>query len=150
MTCVPTLTRAGVIGGLLTAALLIPTATVVGASPALAMTRPAAGSGPCVTLTLSARPKVNAQTAPFETIKSRVASCSSATETIRLIQTLSGPFARTGAAADRSSTIVLQPGQAVTKVRHIPYSCCGTFDVRDVARSGGAVLVTRTTSFTFA
>jgi hypothetical protein len=119
-------------------------------SPGQLGARPGAGGGACVALRLSALPKVNAQTAPFETIKSRVMSCATTPETIRLVQTLSGPFVRAGRSGDPSWTIVLQPGEGVTKVRHIAYSCCGTFDVRDTARSGGVVLVTRTTSFTFA
>jgi hypothetical protein len=113
----------------------------------------AAGAAPaadCVSLHVSATPKVNAQNAPFETIKNSVTSCSNSAETVTLTQHLVGPFARTTAAI-RTWTIALAPGQTVVKVQHIPYSCCGSYTVTDRAVSGsGHVLARASTGFTFA
>jgi hypothetical protein len=36
------------------------------------------------------------------------------------------------------------------KVQHIPYSCCGTYNIVDTVGSGGVQLAKARTSFTFA
>ena len=98
----------------------------------------------CATVTVKATPKVNTAMIP-ETIKSTVTSCATVTETVILLQHIAGP---TKAA---KVTITLSPGQAVTKTRHFPYSCCGSYTVTDRVESPtGTVLAKGTTRFTFA
>lgn len=103
----------------------------------------------CAKVTVKATPKLNTAMIP-ETIKSTVTSCATATETVTLDQHLSGPM-RTGVSSDKTWTITLTPGQAVTKTRHFPYSCCGGYNVTDtVSTTTGQRLATAQTSFTFA
>jgi len=98
----------------------------------------------CAKLRLTAKPNVNAQTAPYETIRSKVASCASARETVTLVQ-------HTGAFGRKTWTITLAPGQRVDKVRHIPYSCCGSYTITDrVLSSSGRVIARAQAGFTFA
>jgi hypothetical protein len=103
----------------------------------------------CASLTLTATPRVNAQNAPFETIKNTVTSCAATTETVRLTQRISGPFAPADAPS-RTWVFTLAPGQIAQKVQHLPYSCCGTYTVNDHVTASGVVLATKSTSFTFA
>jgi hypothetical protein len=134
--------------------LLIFTATFAGVLGAAgqAQGKVATAANVCAQVHVSATPKVNAQTAPFETIKNVVTSCATSAETVTLIQRLVGPFSRTASAsAMRTWTIVLAPGQTVIKFQHIPYSCCGTFGVTDrVVSRSGRILAHASTSFTFA
>jgi hypothetical protein len=107
----------------------------------------------CATLHLSATPRVNAQNAPNETIKNTVTSCATGPETVTLIQHISGPFtpAAASSASSRTWVLTLAPGQAKLKVQHIPYSCCGTYTVKDqVFSSAGQLLAKRSVTFTFA
>lgn len=132
------------------------------ATPAMAASlwasAPAAGATPavnsagaaCATVSVTARPKVNAQNAPNETIKSPVTNCGTRTETVILDQTLSGPFVGAGPTL-KSWTLTLTPGQTSIVVRRVPYSCCGTYDVHDTVLSrAGRTLAKASTSFTFA
>jgi len=120
---------------------------VIVASAAGATVTPATD---CVILRLRATPQVNAQTAPYDTIRNAVGNCATFTETVVLVQSIIGPFALSGAAG-RSWTITLAPGTHVDKVQFIPYSCCGTYSITDKVRSTtGTVLTQRGTSFTFA
>jgi hypothetical protein len=106
-------------------------------------------AAPCATLQLTAKPRINAQTAPDETIKNTVANCSNATETVVLTQHILGPFAaRTG--PDMTWTITLLAGQTVLEKQKIPYACCGTYTVKDKVTAGGILLAKKSTSFTFA
>ena len=110
------------------------------------------GTAACATLQVRANPPVNAQNSPFEKIKNTVTSCASSTETVMLTQHIVGPFApRVDAPlSTRTWTITLAPHQSVLKVQHIPYSCCGSYNVHDRVTSSGTVLATAKTSFTFA
>jgi hypothetical protein len=121
----------------------------VSAHPAFAT---AALTADCVHLHVSATPKINAQNAPYETIRNSVTSCATRAETVTLTQHIVGPYAQTAtAAANRTWTIALAPGQTVVKVQHIPYSCCGSFTVTDRAISRlGQILGHASTNFTFA
>jgi hypothetical protein len=128
------------------------------ALPAVTSAINVAGASPvpaeaCATLHLSATPRVNAQNAPNETIKNTVTSCAAAPETVTLTQHISGPFTPVAAsgASSRTWVLTLAPGQAELKVQHIPYSCCGTYTVRDqVVSSAGQLLAKRSVTFTFA
>jgi hypothetical protein len=104
----------------------------------------------CAKVKVRATPKINAQTAPNETIKSRVTNCSSAKETVILTQTIAGPSA-TAAAMAKQWMITLSPGKTVVKTRLFPYACCGTYNVTDrVLTKSGRQLARAETSFTFA
>jgi hypothetical protein len=120
-------------------------ATTSGAAAAAAPSAPMA----CASLTLSATPRVNAQNAPFETIKSTVTSCATTTETVRLTQLIAGPFAPADAPS-RVWVLTLEPGQTARRVQHLPYSCCGTYTVKSEVTTSGVVLAKKSTSFTFA
>ena|SRR5215471_9134571 len=103
----------------------------------------------CATVTVKATPKLNTAMIP-ETIKSTVTSCAPATETVTLSQKISGPQSGLMPLA-KTWTITLAPGQAVTKRRSFPFTCCGTFRVTDhVLGRGGQQLAKASTSFTFA
>jgi hypothetical protein len=105
----------------------------------------------CAALVVRATPKINAQNAPFETIRNTVTNCSTNTETVRLSQRIAGPFASFTITNDASWIITLGPGATVQKVQHIPYSCCGSFTVTDTVTSrSGRVLAVKRTGFTFA
>jgi hypothetical protein len=106
----------------------------------------------CAALNLTARPKINAQNAPYETIRNTVVNCSSATETVMLTQRIVGPFIpRAAASSRRSWTLTLGPGQSVVKIQRIPYVCCGSYTVHDdVLSSSNQVLARKRASFTFA
>jgi hypothetical protein len=105
--------------------------------------------GNCTHLHVSAKPKVNAQTAPYETIRNKVASCAPSNETVTLTQHMSGSFAQSGPSI-RRWIITMRPGASVTKIQHILYNCCGTYTVTDKVVSAGRVLAQSQTSFTFA
>lgn len=130
---------------------------VVAGSGILAATAQTAGSqglgaraAKCAKVNVRATPQVNAQTAPNETIKSKVTNCSSATETVTLTQTISGPSVRATPTA-RRWTITLSPGKTAVRTRYMPYACCGTYKVTDrVLTRSGRQLAQATTSFTFA
>jgi hypothetical protein len=107
------------------------------------------GAVPCVTLNLSATPRINAQDAPYETIKNTVTSCATTPETVTLTQGRSGPFAPANA-ANRTWVLTLAPGQSVRRVQRLPYSCCGTYTVKDQVTDSGLLLAKKTTSFNFA
>jgi hypothetical protein len=135
---------------------MLVTGLVVGAVSLIPAPSGASGLGadrtvaaPCARVQVRATPKLNAQNAPFETIRSRVTNCSTATETLHLSQHLAGPFAPRSALAT-SWNVTLGPHRSVDKVRRVPYSCCGTYTVSDVVSSQGRVLDRSTTSFTFA
>lgn len=98
---------------------------------------------------VSATPKVNAQSAPYETIKNKVVNCASHRETVTLTQHINGPFAQVGK-ANRKWVVTVLAGGTVTKVQHLPYSCCGSYTLTDKALSSGQVLDQSQTSFTFA
>ncbi len=109
----------------------------------------AAPAAECATVTVKATPKLNTSMIP-ETIKSTVASCATANETVSLVQHLSGPMVA-NVPMNKTWSITLTPGQSVTKTRHFPYSCCGTYSVRDgVYTTGGQQLAKAAASFTFA
>jgi hypothetical protein len=98
---------------------------------------------------VKATPKLNTAMIP-ETIKSTVTSCATTTETVTLDQHLSGPMAA-NVSRDKTWTITLSPGQTVTKTRHFPYSCCGSYNVTDtVTTATGQQLAKAQASFTFA
>ena len=122
--------------------------TVATAASTTVSTNPG-GAVPCAALKLSATPRVNAQNAPYETIKNTVTSCATATETVTLTQAISGPFAPANAAS-RTWVLTLAPAQTMTKVQHIAYSCCGTYTVKDRVSDGPLLLAKKGTSFTFA
>jgi hypothetical protein len=103
----------------------------------------------CAHLHVSATPRVNAQTAPYETINNRVSSCAANDQTITLSQHRSGSFAPMGT-SNRTWTITLLPGQSETEIQHIGYTCCGSYIVSDKVLSAGRVLTHSHTSFTFA
>jgi hypothetical protein len=107
------------------------------------------GAVPCATLNLSATPRINAQNAPYETIKNTVTSCATTPETVTLSQMLSGPFAPANASS-RTWVLTLAPRQSVRKVQRLPYSCCGTYTVKDQVTASGLLLAKKTTLFTFA
>jgi hypothetical protein len=103
----------------------------------------------CATVKVRATPQLNTAMVP-ETITSKVTSCATATETVKLAQHISGPHAAS-APMDKTWTITLSPGQTVKKVRHFPYSCCGSYTVTDtVTTTGGHQLAKAGSSFTFA
>ena len=109
----------------------------------------AASATECATVAVKATPKLNTAMIP-ETIKSTVTSCAAATETVTLHQHLSGPMAAR-VSRDKTWTITLSPGQTVTKTRHFPYSCCGSYNVTDtVTTTTGQQLAKAQASFTFA
>jgi hypothetical protein len=104
----------------------------------------------CATLRLTVRPTVNAQTAPYETIKSTVKSCASSTERVTLQQRITGSFRPVHSPAT-TFTIKLTSGQRVVKTRHIPWSCCGSYTVIDkVLSTSQHLLAMKRAEFTFA
>lgn len=104
----------------------------------------------CAKVKVRAVPKVNAQTAPNETITSKVFNCSSARETVVLTQTIGGPDAPSSTVA-KKWTITLSPGKAAVRKRSFPYACCGSYTVTDrVLTRSGRQLARATASFTFA
>ncbi|HEV2372560.1 MAG TPA: hypothetical protein VGS19_10350 [Streptosporangiaceae bacterium] len=127
--------------------------TAIVAAPGLAAgTALAAGShapqglraSECATVTVKATPKLNTAMIP-ETIKSTVTSCATVTETVILRQHIAGPT------KEAKVTITLSPGQAVTKTRSFPYSCCGGYTVTDyVHTTSGQQLAKAQASWTFA
>jgi hypothetical protein len=142
------MTRRALVGAIAVSASLVAwpgMTSSVGVAAAAAPNAPAA----CASLTLSATPRLNAQNAPFETIKSRVTSCATTTETVTLTQKISGPFAPADVSG-RVWVLTLAPGQTTLEVRRLPYSCCGTYTVKDQVTHSGVVLATKSTSFTFA
>jgi hypothetical protein len=103
----------------------------------------------CATVKVKATPNINTAMVP-ETITSKVTSCATITETVKLVQHISGPRAA-NALMNKTWTITLSPGQTVKKVRHFPYSCCGSYTVTDtVTTTGGHQLAKAGSSFTFA
>ena len=103
----------------------------------------------CATVKVRATPQLNTAMIP-ETITSKVTSCATATETVKLVQHISGPTAAS-VPMDKTWTITLSPGQTVKKIRHFPYSCCGSYTVTDtVSTTGGQQLAKAGSSFTFA
>ena len=134
---------------LVTAAAITPIAATGAAAAAGSNSRTATSASECATVTVKATPKLNTAMIP-ETIKSAVTSCAMATETVNLVQHLSGPM-MANVPMNKTWSITLTPGQAVTKTRHVPYACCGTYNVRDgVYTTGGQQLAKAGTSFTFA
>ena len=127
-------------------------AALIAVPCAAAVSAPAAASSlsECATVKLTARPSVNTAMIP-ETLKSTVTSCAAATETVRLVQHISLPFDHARRVTDKTYTITLSPGQGVTKVRHVPYVCCGSYNVTDkVTTTSGTQLAKATATFTFA
>jgi hypothetical protein len=138
------------LAGVLALAAGVPILPAVNAQTAGATGATPTQAGDCAALLVRATPKVNAQNAPHETIRNTVASCATAAETVTLTQVIVGPFLRMGPDG-RSWTISLAPGQSVDEVQHIPYSCCGTYRVKDkVLSSAGVVLARGSAGFTFA
>ena len=122
---------------------------VTGAAQAAGHGGTAHSSTACATVKVRATPKINTAMVA-ETITSTVTSCATATETVTLTQHISGPT-RANAPTDKTWSITLSPGQSVTKVRHFPYACCGSYHVSDkVASSTGTRLANAGTGFTFA
>jgi hypothetical protein len=128
---------------------------VVGATPGmLAGTGQAASSwghvgpvaGHCATVKVSAKPSLNTAMIP-ETIKSRVTSCSSHTETVTLVQRITSD---TTAPTTKKWTITLLPGKTVAQTRSLPYACCGSYVVTDKVRTASGLLAKGMASFTFA
>ena len=125
-------------------------AGVAGAQPS----RPSTAA-PCAVVSLTAKPPVNTSSVP-ERIRAFVANCSAASETVDLVETLSGPFARAAAGVPTSAgsmthPVTLAAGASATWLRHIPYSCCGTYSIRLSAdTTTGKVLDQAMRSFTFA
>jgi hypothetical protein len=103
----------------------------------------------CATVKVRATPQLNTAMVP-ETITSKVTSCATATETVKLVQHISGPSAAS-MPMDKTWTITLSPGQTVKKVRSFPYSCCGSYTVTDtVTTTSGHKLAKASSNFTFA
>ena len=99
----------------------------------------------CATLKLTVSPVLNAQNLPYDTATHKVTSCAKVTETATVEQKVPG---LTGT---NRWKVTLRPGQSATKVRHIPYSCCGTYTVYDkVYARSGAVLDHAEATFIFA
>lgn len=104
----------------------------------------------CAKVKVRAVPKVNAQTAPNETITSKVFNCSSARETVVLTQTIGGPDAPTSTVA-KKWTITLSPGKTAVRKRSFAYACCGSYTVTDkVLTRSGRQLARAAARFTFA
>lgn len=104
----------------------------------------------CAKVKVRAVPKLNAQTAPNETITSKVTSCSSAKETVVLTQTIGGPDAPASPMA-KKWTITLSPRKTAVRKRLVPYACCGSYTVTDkVLTRSGRQLARAAASFTFA
>jgi hypothetical protein len=98
---------------------------------------------------VKAIPGLNTAMIP-ETIKSTVTSCASGTETVTLVQKISGPF-RAQAPAAKTWKITLTAGQTVVKTRSVPYVCCGSYTVTDkVYSASGQKLANSRSGFTFA
>jgi hypothetical protein len=133
-------------------AALASVAALSAGSPSAATPAARSGSSPCATLTVRANPPVNAQNSPYEKIRNTVTSCAASKETVTLTQHIVGPFAPRADSplSVRTWTITLTPGQSVLEEQHIPYSCCGTYNVHDQVSSSGIVLAKAKTSFTFA
>ena len=103
----------------------------------------------CAMVKVRATPQLNTAMIP-ETITSKVTSCASASETVKLVQHISGPMAAS-VPMDKTWTITLSPGQTVKKVRSFPYVCCGSYTVTDtVTTISGHKLAKASASFTFA
>ena len=103
----------------------------------------------CAKLKVRATPTVNAQTAPDETITSKVKNCSAASETVRLVQVITSDSG--SPPTTKNWKITVSPGHTVLKTRSLPYTCCGTYKVTDkVYTSHHVRLAKATTSFTFA
>jgi len=103
----------------------------------------------CAMVKVRATPQLNTAMIP-ETITSKVTSCASASETVKLVQHISGPMAAS-VPMDKTWTITLSPGQTVKKVRSFPYACCGSYTVTDtVTTISGHKLAKASASFTFA
>ena len=103
----------------------------------------------CATVKVRATPQLNTAMIP-ETITSKVTSCATATETVKLVQHISGPSAA-NVPMDKTWTITLSPGQTVKKVRTFPYACCGSYTVTDtVTTTSGQKLAKASSNFTFA
>jgi hypothetical protein len=131
-------------------AVVVPLAVLATAGQASGQGRAGDLGTKCAKVKVRAVPEVNAQTAPYETITSKVTNCSSAKETVTLTQTIAGPSA-TAAPMAKKWTIILSPGQTVVKRRSFPYACCGTYNVTDrVLAKCGRQLARAVASFTFA
>ena len=103
----------------------------------------------CATVKVRATPQLNTAMIP-ETITSKVTSCATAAETVKLVQHISGPSAAR-VPMDKTWTITLSPGQTVKKVRTFPYACCGSYTVTDtVTTTSGQKLAKASSNFTFA
>ena len=116
------------------------------AGPALAAAPPGAvpASAACAKVSVSATPKLNTQAGRTETLRTTVTSCAAKIETVRIRQRLSLPGAFSG-------TFVLPRGTSVDITQHIPYRCCGSYDVTDRVYSGsGRLLDTARAGWTFA
>jgi len=103
----------------------------------------------CATVKVRATPALNTAMIP-ETITSKVTSCATASETVKLVQHISGPSAAS-VPMNKIWTITLSPGQTVKKVRSFPYACCGSYTVTDtVTTISGHKLAKASSNFTFA
>jgi hypothetical protein len=103
----------------------------------------------CAKVKVRATPQLNTAMVP-ETITSKVTSCATAAETVKLVQHISGPSAA-NVAMNKTWTITLSPGQTVKKGRHFPYACCGSYTVTDtVTTTSGQKLAKASSNFTFA
>jgi len=130
----------------LVAAVAVVPATIAGAAQA------AGGhvATECATVKVRATPQLNTAMIP-ETITSKVTSCATANETVKLVQHISGPSAAASVPMDKTWTITLSPGQTVKKVRSFPYSCCGSYTVTDTVKTtSGQKLAKGSSNFTFA
>ena len=102
---------------LVIAVAVVPTA-IAGAAQATGI--PGHVATECATVKVRATPQLNTAMIP-ETITSKVTSCATATETVKLVQHISGPSAA-NVPMDKTWTITLSPGQTVKKVRTFPYA----------------------------
>ena len=131
---------------LVIAVAVVPTA-IAGAAQAMGV--PGHAATECATVKVRATPQLNTAMIP-ETITSKVTSCATATETVKLVQHISGPSAA-NVPMDKTWTITLSPGQTVKKVRTFPYACCGSYTVTDtVTTTSGQKLAKASSNFTFA
>jgi hypothetical protein len=133
----------GLIGKIMIIGLLVASTGLAGGVVAAAHVTATASSG-CAKATVVAKPKLNTQAGSTEAIQNQVTNCTTKTEVVRVKQKLQLPGAFSG-------TFTLPAGQTVGITQHIPYVCCGTFQVTDqVFSPSGQLLATARGSWTFA
>jgi hypothetical protein len=124
--------------------------TLAAIAPIVAVPSVAAASGECATVAIRATPHVNTASVP-ERITSTVLNCSTASETVAVVQTISGPTAVTNGRGARSWQVTIPAGGSVALIRHFAYNCCGTWRVVDtVSTTAGIELAHAARSFVMA